>query len=126
MPSHTPSRLYTYDYQLTGVYTEPDYYCLNVVRSSPPRVGVGVGVPILPAPPTFAGRRKPFLGFNRGLQQPDERLELNKSSTGMYDLQREPLAAHDLAAPHDSVLGSLAFISKTPACDICFDGMGRF
>jgi len=31
------------------VYTEPDYYCLNIVRSSPPRVGVGV--PILPTLP---------------------------------------------------------------------------
>ena len=28
------------------IYTKPDYCCLNVVRSSPPRVGVGV--PILP------------------------------------------------------------------------------
>ena len=39
-------RLYTYHFQSTRVYTEPDNYCLNVVRSSPHRVGVGV--PILP------------------------------------------------------------------------------
>ena len=44
------TRLFTYYYQSTGVYTEPDYYCLNVIWSSPPRVGVGV--PILPILPT--------------------------------------------------------------------------
>ena len=44
------SPLYTYHFQLTGVYTEPDYYCLNAVRSSPPRVGFGV--PMLPTLPT--------------------------------------------------------------------------
>ena len=34
-----PPRLYTCHYQSTGVYAESDYYCLNVVRSSPPRFG---------------------------------------------------------------------------------------
>ena len=34
----------------TEVYTDPDYYCLNVIRSIPPRVGVGV--PILSTLPT--------------------------------------------------------------------------
>jgi hypothetical protein len=33
LPSYTPPRLYAYRYQLIGVYTEPDYYCLNVARS---------------------------------------------------------------------------------------------
>ena len=50
VPRYQPPRLYTHYYQPTGVYTEPDYYCLNVVWSSPPRVGVGV--PILPTLPT--------------------------------------------------------------------------
>jgi len=31
-------------YQSTGPYTEPDYHCLNIIWSSPPRVGV----PLLP------------------------------------------------------------------------------
>ena len=53
MPSFQPPRLYTYHYQSTGVDTEPDYYSLNVVRSFPPRVGVGV--PILPTLPTGLG-----------------------------------------------------------------------
>ena len=43
-------RLHTYHYQSGGVYTEPEYYILNAVRNSPPRVGVGV--PILPTLPT--------------------------------------------------------------------------
>ena len=54
--SPPPPRLYTYRYQATGVYTAPDYYCLNVVWSSPPRVGVGV--PILPTLPTASQRRR--------------------------------------------------------------------
>jgi len=52
-----PPRLYTYRYQSTGVDTEPDYYCLNVVRSSLPRVGVGVPIlPTLPTLPSFPGQ----------------------------------------------------------------------
>ena len=59
MPGYEPPRLYTYHYQSTGVYTEPNYYCLNVVRSSPPRVGVGV--PILPTLPTLVRRQQDAL-----------------------------------------------------------------
>ena len=50
--------------------------------------------------------------------------ELERSHAEISELRRELLAAQDLAAQRGRALESLAFISKIPACDICFEGMG--